>query len=183
MKKNNNLPLKIAVGTKSEQKLGYLFEVLRELGIEVSIEDYNVASGVAEQPLTSEETLKGAMNRAQAALNRSQDADYGMGIEVGYDRVNADQYGIFCWTVLVDREGKTAKAKSHTFLLPSFHNKVVEEGNYLSDYVREYFNYAPDNLTQYVAELMRGRRLYIMESMRYALIYALHVGYENPDEN
>lgn len=173
--KKENPKLTLAIGTKSSQKLEYLKNVLEELAVEAEIQTYNAESGVSDQPMTSQETLKGAENRASFAIKNAPKADFGVGIEVGYDKVNANQYEIFCWTVIIDLGGKIHKAKSHPFLLPRFHNKTLIEGKYLGDYVRDYFNHSSDPVTQYVAEAVRGRKNFITESLRYALIYALHV--------
>lgn len=164
----------IAVGTESTQKIGYLEEVLTELGIVAEIIPVKAPSGVSEQPFSSEETLRGATNRAQAALEAVSQAEYSLGIEVGYDRVSDNRYKIFCWAVVIDRKENIAKAKSHSFLLPNFYQDVLKDGQYLGDHVREYFDVAADPITQYVAEAVRGRKLFISESLRYALIYAFH---------
>jgi non-canonical (house-cleaning) NTP pyrophosphatase len=182
---NNNIPnaeLKLAVGTVSEQKLGYLREVLYELCIEAEIFPHQAASGVSDQPLTSQETLAGAVNRAAAALNAVPEADFGIGLEVGYDSGSDGRYGIFCWAVVLDQAGQQAQARSHSFLLPQFHQSVLEGGEYLGERVREYFAVATDPVTQYVAEAVRGRKLFITESLRYALIYALHREFYKSDQ-
>ena len=177
----NNIPIKFAVGSESKQKLGYLNEVITELHIHAEVVPVKVASRVSEQPITSEETLIGAKNRAISALDTIQDAHYGLGMEIGYDRRKDGRYEMFCWAVVVNQEGEVAKARSHSFLLPNFHNEVLFDGRYLGDYVREYFSSSPDVITQYVAELVRGRKLFITESVRFALIYALHQEFYSHD--
>ena len=68
--------LKIAVGTTSEQKMGYVEEALSELGLKAEIVGAEVQSGISEQPLTSEETKKGSANRAREALKENPKADF-----------------------------------------------------------------------------------------------------------
>jgi non-canonical (house-cleaning) NTP pyrophosphatase len=166
--------ISLAVGTKSEQKIGYLKEVLSELGVEAKLSTYKAESNVSEQPITSKETLTGAKNRAIAAI-KSSESDFGIGIEVGYDRDENGEYEMFCWAVIVDESGnEVSKARSHSFLLPHFHNSVLKNEKYLGDFVKEYFAVSDDAITQYVAEVLRSRKLFIVESVRYALIYALH---------
>ena len=63
--------LKIAFGGTSEQKIGYLKEVLEELNIKAEIIPVKVESGITEQPMTSEETKTGSLNRAINALEKS----------------------------------------------------------------------------------------------------------------
>ena len=177
----NKEELILAIGTESSQKLGYLEGVLSELGIKAELKPFKAASGVSDQPITSGETLIGATNRAKAALYEFPESNYGIGIEVGYDLNSDDLYEMFCWSVAINQQGEIAKARSHSFLLPEFHQSVLKDGRYLGEYVREYFNVSPDPVTQYVAEALRSRKLFIAESLRYALIYALHGEFYSKD--
>jgi len=86
---------KIAAGTTSNQKISYLKEILNEFEVEYEIIPNEVESGVDSQPMTSYETKQGSINRAQRALNNSNEADFGIGIEAGYILDN-DRYSIFC---------------------------------------------------------------------------------------
>ena len=74
-------PLTMAVGTESKQKLRYLEEVLQELGGVAEITPFKARSGVSDQPITSDETVTGACNRAKAALEAISGATYGMSTE------------------------------------------------------------------------------------------------------
>ena len=47
------------------------------------VETVSVASGVSDQPLSDDETLRGARNRARAAMERVPDADAWVGLEGG----------------------------------------------------------------------------------------------------
>src|SRR5262245_46626674 len=95
--------MKIAVGTTSEQKLGYLQEILAEIGVKAEIMASDVKSGVSDQPITEEETQTGSINRAKAAFEKNLDADFGIGIEVGYHKNKKDNYEMFCCTSIVDK--------------------------------------------------------------------------------
>ena len=175
--KTENFPWVFAVGTESPAKNAYLREVLDELGVGAVLRPFPVSSGVSDQPISSEETLAGAENRARLALEAVPEAQYGIGIEVGYDSLPEGSYTILCWTVIVDRDGTLVKACSNPFVLPDFHQSVLKDGRYLGDHVRDYFAVASDPVTQYVAEALRGRKPFFTESVRYALIYTLHSDY------
>lgn len=166
-----------AVGTHSRQKIRNLTAVLDELGVSARLVSTNSASGVSDQPLSSDETLEGAMNRAESALLSETNATYGIGIEIGCELLSTGKYAIFCWTVVINRSGQKFEAKSHSFLLPEFHQKVLRDGNYLGDHVGEYAHISSEPAFQAVAEIIRTRALFITESVRYALIYALHDDY------
>ena len=76
-----------------------------------TVTGFAVASGVAEQPLTSAETLLGAQNRLQA-LKLQTAADYYVAIEAGLD---IDM--TFAW-MLIEHKGKLGKARSASLMLP-----------------------------------------------------------------
>ncbi len=50
----------------------------------LKIKAFTVSSDVAEQPMTLEETIQGAINRAKNAFNQEQGCNYSIGIESGY---------------------------------------------------------------------------------------------------
>lgn len=76
-----------------------------------------VESGVSAQPFGSDVTLVGAMNRAQVARTLHPEADFAVGIEGGVEAIDADLLAM-AWVVIVDRAGKTGKARSGSFVLP-----------------------------------------------------------------
>src|SRR5687767_9772033 len=63
-----------------------------------------VPSGVPEQPLSDEETLLGATNRAENARALEPGADYWVGIEGGIDEDNGSLRS-FAWVVVIEKEG------------------------------------------------------------------------------
>jgi non-canonical (house-cleaning) NTP pyrophosphatase len=165
---------KIAVGTTSEQKIGYLKEVLALIGIDAEIFSVAVESGVSEQPMTSKETKTGSINRSRLALENMPDADVGLGIEVGYHPREGTGHDILCWVTIIDKEGDTVSRESQRFQLPRFHQKILDDGFYLGEHVDEYFNAGDDPVTQYVAQILKGRKPFITQAIEQALIFYLH---------
>src|SRR5258708_33347823 len=92
--------LKIVVGTTSEQKIDYLKEILDEIGIKADIISADVKSEVSNQPITEEETQTGSLNRARSAFEKNINADFGIGIEVGYHKYSNDKYEMFCCSTI-----------------------------------------------------------------------------------
>jgi len=86
---------KIAVGTTSSQKIKYLREVLDETELSYDIVPVEAESGVASQPMSSSETKNGSINRARVSLETVYDADFGIGVEAGYE-LEDSRYSIFC---------------------------------------------------------------------------------------
>ncbi len=75
---------KIAVGSTNRVKVEAVEELFKEWGVEVlEITSLATASGVRDQPLTLEETLSGAKNRAIAAYHSLKQKGLGIGIESG----------------------------------------------------------------------------------------------------
>lgn len=76
-----------------------------------------VDSGVAEQPSSDAETLRGAENRARAAHDAVPGADYWFGLEGG---VEDSPQGMltFAWIVVMDGDGRVGRARSAAFVLP-----------------------------------------------------------------
>ncbi|WP_077214277.1 DUF84 family protein [Bacillus dakarensis] len=93
--------MKIVIGSKNPAKIKAVEEVFEKYKPEIIA--LSVPSGVSEQPLSDEETMKGAMNRAWAALEAGQ-GDIGIGLEGG---VQQHENGLFLcnWGVLAE-EGK-----------------------------------------------------------------------------
>jgi non-canonical (house-cleaning) NTP pyrophosphatase len=165
---------KIAVGTTSEQKISYLEEVLALIGIDAEILPAAVESGVSEQPMTSEETKVGSINRSRRALECVSDADMAIGVEVGYQPREESGHDILCWATITDKEGNTVSQESQRFQLPRFHQKVLDDGQYLGEHVDEYFDAGDDPVTQYVARILKGRKPFITQAIEQALIFYFH---------
>jgi non-canonical (house-cleaning) NTP pyrophosphatase len=166
--------IKIAVGTTSEQKLKYLKEVLK--GLKVKAELFTVAakSGVPEQPKTSEETEKGAINRAIGAANEIKNEDFSIGIEVGYHQ-EKQGYEMFCWVAIMDKTGYQISSQSHKFLLPKYFQNLLQEDIYLGDNLDGYLQKSKDRKhKKYVDDIVRNRKSFIENALRNALIRYLN---------
>jgi inosine/xanthosine triphosphatase len=85
-----------------------------------------VASGVAEQPFSSEETLQGAIQRAQAARQLEPSADYWVGIEGGVE-VHGDELCSYSWVAIVSTD-LIGRARSGMFYLPPAVAELVHQG-------------------------------------------------------
>jgi inosine/xanthosine triphosphatase len=96
-----------------------------------------VPSNVSDQPMTHEETRKGAANRAENAKSHSLDADYWVGIEGG---VHQDEFGMqaFAW-IEVHSSDKASQAQTAVFYLPEPIAKMVRDGIELGEADDIYF--------------------------------------------
>src|SRR3989344_5863018 len=112
----------IAIGTTSTQKLEYLNELIKDVGLNIELKPIEVESGVSSQPLSEVETRNGSINRAKMALDKTASAECGLGIEIGYNKNKTGRYEIFCYASIRDRKNNVVSGKSHFFPLPNFHH-------------------------------------------------------------
>ena len=93
---------------------------------QISVEVVAVDSGVAEQPISDDQTRSGAENRAIAAARARPGADLYFGIEGG---VEDGPLGLlaFAWVVISDGK-RCGRARSTTFVLPEAVAEKVRAG-------------------------------------------------------
>ncbi|KAJ3231097.1 hypothetical protein HDU81_004038 [Chytriomyces hyalinus] len=98
----------VVVGTTNPAKLSAVTIALKELfpdrAQDLIVRGVSVKSGVSDQPMSDEETILGATNRAKRALESDAEADFGIGVEGGCQKIG-DKYFEGGWTVVVDRNG------------------------------------------------------------------------------
>ncbi len=81
----------------------------------------SVASGVSDQPMSNEETLEGAIQRANNLQELYPDGNYFVGIEGGIQRIG-EEMEAYAW-IVINSNGISGKAQTSTFQLPP---KIVE---------------------------------------------------------
>jgi inosine/xanthosine triphosphatase len=99
--------------------------------LEFRLESTNVESGVSDQPLTDEETLQGALNRAVNAREKENAADYWVGIEGGIEFKNGEALA-FAWIVTISTE-MIGKGRTGSFYLPPKVAELIRKGKELGD--------------------------------------------------
>jgi inosine/xanthosine triphosphatase len=98
--------------------------MLPQISFEVS--GIGVASGVSHQPMSDDETLRGAETRAMNARAAAPGANYWVGIEGGCEERGGVLHG-FAWVVVLsrDREGRSRTA---SFEVPPAVADLVRRG-------------------------------------------------------
>ena len=86
-----------------------------------------VDSGVADQPMSDDETRQGARNRVAEARLKYPDADYWVGLEGGLDFFD-QQLMAFAWMVVTGAGNRSSEARSATLPLPPKVQSLVENG-------------------------------------------------------
>lgn len=131
--------MKIAVGSTNPTKTRAVENVLRVLFDAFEFVTLEVPSGISAQPVGDEETRRGALNRARAALNLTG-ADWGFGLEGG---VIQTEFGVMtnAWCVIVARDGRVGVGGSANMLLPeTIAARVLQDGRELGEAMDEYAN-------------------------------------------
>lgn len=175
--------MKINVGTTNIAKLEAVRDILEEYphlaGGEVSGVEVN--SGVGIQPLTLEDTITGALNRAKNAF---VNCDYSIGIESGLMKVPQTKSGYMdvCVCAIFDgKENHLGLSSAWEFPDPKIMRFITEEGLDMSQAINRAG--MTDNPKIGAAEgaigiLTKGRltrKKYTQEALRTALI---HLDYE-----
>ena len=91
------------------------------------VQGVSAPSEVSDQPMSSGETLLGAMNRVRNVSNLVTDADYWIGIEGGIEEVH-NELEVFAWVFVKAANGKTGKGKTGSFYLPQKIADLVRQG-------------------------------------------------------
>jgi inosine/xanthosine triphosphatase len=140
-------PIIIAVGSKRGPKLNAVREALQSFGsflapgAEFQVEGVEVPTGVRHTPLSREELMAGARQRAEAlkqiARERGAQWKYFVGLEGGLDVVQAEaERWVFLesWAYVVDDSGRGFFGQSGGILVPEpLARRVVDEGVELSE--------------------------------------------------
>lgn len=129
--------LSIAVGSKNPAKYEAVIQALDELEISYKWEGFDVDSGVSAQPISDQETIQGAIQRAKQALRKSG-GDFAIGLEGGIVVGDSPQIMVCNWGALVDGTGKEFIAGGARIALPDYFKEAVLSGKELGDLMDEY---------------------------------------------
>jgi inosine/xanthosine triphosphatase len=94
-------------------------------------EGVSISSDISDQPMSNNETLKGAINRSNNAKLEYMDADYWIGIEGGVEK-KGNEMQVFAWIYIQSKE-MVGKARTATFDLPKKIIELIDSGMELGD--------------------------------------------------
>ncbi|MEN8701350.1 DUF84 family protein [Bacillus infantis] len=126
--------MKIIIGSKNPAKIGAVEAIFNESGFKVIPVD--VPSGVSDQPFTDDETIKGAVQRAELALKEGS-GNIGIGLEGGVQNTAA---GLFLcnWGALAQKGKETIVAGGARIPLPQEIAEELLAGRELGPVMDEY---------------------------------------------
>lgn len=100
-------------------------------GEQFTINPTSVPTDVSEQPMTNQETLEGAIKRAQKAFSLVPFADFWVGIEGGIDDQDS-QMAAFAWVYILS-QNLAGKGRTGTFFLPFAVAELIRQGKELGE--------------------------------------------------
>lgn len=134
---------------------------------------HSVASGVPDQPLTDQETLQGALNRARGAQALEPTAAYWVGLEGGVHTVDGETQA-FAWIVVLGRDGTMGRGRTGTFFLPQETTRLLRDGLELGDADNQLYDKTNSKHQTGTVGILTGdlitRRSYYAEAVVLALI-------------
>ena len=127
----------IALASSNPVKIQATLNAFRRMfpGERFEVEGLTVSSGAPAQPMSDEETLQGAIQRAENAAAVLPEADYWVGIEGGVEDEDGEMAAAmvaFAW-VVVRSGGRVGKARTGTFFLPAPVADLVRQGKELGE--------------------------------------------------
>jgi len=108
----------VAVGSKNPVKVTAAQRAFEQLFPDATITmmSVDVASGISAQPMSDEESIRGASNRARKAQKETS-TDFGVGIEGGLQKIGEYWFDT-SWTVVCDAQGKEGVGASGKIMVP-----------------------------------------------------------------
>ncbi|MFO7320765.1 MAG: inosine/xanthosine triphosphatase [Chloroflexota bacterium] len=143
-----------------------------------SVEGIEVESGVSSQPMSDEETLRGARNRAEAARAQRPEASFWVGIEGGVAE-DGDRLLAFAWIVVLGRE-RSGSSRTATFILPEEVAALVRQGVELGHADDRVFGRTDSKRRNGSVGLLTGDVIDRVAYYAHAVVLAL-IPFKNPD--
>jgi len=140
--------------------------------LDFECEGVAVPSDVSDQPMSNQETLQGATNRATHAKNNFPNAKYWVGIEGGIERIGEEMMA-FAWIVILSKD-KMGKARTGTFFLPPKVVELINQGKELGEADDIVFGHSNSKQKNGAVGILTGnltdRTQFYVEAMVLALI-------------
>jgi len=135
-----NNRIKVAIGSTNPTKIEATRQAFTTVWPNKIFEFVGIAtdSGVSAQPMSDEESIRGAQTRAKKALQETS-ADFGVGIEGGLHHVR-DRWFDCSWIAVLDRHGNEGIGSSVKIIVPEHVMKLIHEGHELGTALDKTFN-------------------------------------------
>jgi len=138
-------PTVIAIGTQNRAKTEGVELAFGKVFEHVETHGFSVESGISEQPMTDEESINGAINRAKSALARMATAHYGVGLEGNVTTISEMMF-LHGWAAIVDRTGKVGLGHSSGIELPGSMHVALDAGAELGPLMQDMLDDADNEI-------------------------------------
>ena len=130
----------VAIGSKNPVKIKAVKNAFTTVwpNINWQFDSASVDSGVSDQPMTIDETILGATNRATSALKNTKNAKFGVGLEGGLQQASHMWFD-GGWIVVIDALGNKSVGSTVQVLTPSKIIERINQGQELGDVIDELF--------------------------------------------
>jgi len=121
----------VALGSTNPVKIRATHRVFMRFYPQIHVQGMKVQTTIPSQPIGIEQTVRGAIERAKAALDKLHEADFGVGIEAGIIPIpyTLTGYTDQQFAAIIDKQGKTTIGGGSAFEYPPvIIKKVLMEG-------------------------------------------------------
>ncbi|MFA1642392.1 DUF84 family protein [Chryseomicrobium imtechense] len=126
------------IGTQNKAKIQAVKNACEKAGVIFDFQPFPAESDVAAQPISDEETRRGAINRATHAL-RETESEIAIGLEGGVKWIEGTLY-LCNWGALVTKDGETFTAMGAGLPLPEEIAEGIRAGQELGPLMDLYTN-------------------------------------------
>ena len=165
--------MKIIIASKNPVKIQSTLQAFRAMfpAQDFEIEGISVPSGVADQPMSDQETWQGAINRVEKVKEIAPNADYWVGIEGGII-LHGQEMETFAWIIIYSQTLK-GKARTCGFFLPPKVAELVNQGYELGDADDMVFGASNSKQTSGASGLLTGNVINRTKLYQPAIVLAL----------
>ena len=119
---------KIVVGSENPVKIEAVKQAFELVwpNEDWQVEGVGVDSGVSDQPMSDQEGIQGATNRAKRSLTES-DADFSVGLEGGLEQIEGKWFDCG-WIVVIDKEGGLGIGSTIRMRVPEEMMDLIKQG-------------------------------------------------------
>lgn len=119
----------VIIGSQNPVKINATREAFEKMFPEENFEfqAFDASSGVSDQPMTTEQTLGGARNRANDCKKNFPGADYWVGIEGGLCILDNELHNAD-WMVIVDSSGREGVSQTASYKVPEKIKEIIFSG-------------------------------------------------------
>jgi inosine/xanthosine triphosphatase len=126
--------MKVLIGSKNPVKIEAVRRAFTSVFPDQTWECIGISceSGVSAQPMTEAESIRGARNRAAAALATDETATYAVGLEGGLQEIEG-MWFVCGWIVVINQEGREGVGATIQLSLPATMMDMILAGKELGE--------------------------------------------------